>query len=256
MYSWFLSSFENCSLTTAFGTLLVLSGRPEQTVLDVPGLTSSQSTTISLFVFGGLNDNSFAPSGATKITLVEMVFNKEGKNTDVSFMQDDFAGRIEDSEVLVELRNIRNGIYAIKVFDEVTFIFRSISVHAYNLKCRENDSGSMCGVVGSKMASGTGVSYGAPQTSTMTPNPSVTMRPTISNQFTTPASMPVGSNSVNEFQMHALFDSQLTCEMFVPRVVGFESMFGSGTVTRLRITLALYFYVTSTLRRKNYCTAT
>ncbi|KAL3677147.1 hypothetical protein R1sor_027095 [Riccia sorocarpa] len=216
-----------------------------------------------------LNDNSFSPSGATKrggsqssglmpltvkqlssatqkasddnfyvdgqevnnITLVGMVFNKEEKNTDVSFMLDDFTGRIEvkkwidgqDSEELVELRNIRNGIYVriyghlrsfqgkrnvvafsvrpIKDFDEVTFHFiEAIYVHAYNLK-------SQGGAVGSKMPSTTGVSYGAPQASTMTPNPSV-IRPTISNQYTPPASMPVGSNSVNECQkrVHLLFD--------------------------------------------------
>ncbi|KAL2644861.1 hypothetical protein R1flu_012448 [Riccia fluitans] len=218
----------------------------------------------------GLNDNSFSPGGATKkggsqssglipltvkqlssatqkpsddnfyvdghevnnITLVGMVFNKEEKATDVSFMLDDFTGKIEVkkwidgqvSEELVELRNIRNGIYVriyghlrsfqgkrnvvafsvrpIKEFDEVTFHFiEAIYVHAFNLK-RQG------GIVGSTTPASTGVSYGAPPASTMTPNQSVNMRSNISNQYMAPASMPVGSNSVNECQkrVHALFD--------------------------------------------------
>ncbi|BBN12706.1 replication factor A2 [Marchantia polymorpha subsp. ruderalis] len=218
----------------------------------------------------GLNDNSFSPGGGSKkggsqssglipltvkqlssasqkpsddnfyvdgqevnnITLVGMVFNKEEKVTDVSFILDDFTGRIEvkkwidgqDSEELVELRNIRNGIYVriyghlrsfqgkrnvvafsvrpIKEFDEVTFHFvEAIYVHAFNMKTQG-------GLAGSRTPASTAVPYSGHPASSMTPNPSVNMRTNLANQYMAPASVPVGSNSVDECQrrVHALFD--------------------------------------------------
>ncbi|KAL2621550.1 hypothetical protein R1flu_001755 [Riccia fluitans] len=216
----------------------------------------------------GLNENAFSPGGATKkasyqslipvtvkqlssailepsdekfyidgqeshnITLVGMVFGKKENFTDVSFMLDDFTGKIEvkkwidgqDSEELVELRNIRNGIYVriygqlrsfqgkknvvalsvrpIKQFDEVTFHFlEAIYVHAYNLK-------SQGVTVGSKSSASTRVMFSAHPALPVTPNPSANMRSNISSQYMAPASVPVGCNSMNECQnrVQALFD--------------------------------------------------